>query len=88
MSLRKDDSGTPRELPRWAWLWFPPVLAVVELGWRLADEPSYRRLWDSEHGPVENATVLILVPGIVAGILLLLRYRDGLPARSKSADGL
>ncbi len=76
MSLR---SAQPADLPAWAWLWFPPVMLLAELGTRLYDEPLYRQVWDSELGPLENGTVVVLLPGIVAG-LLALRYRSLLPA--------
>ena len=68
-------------LPRWLWLWFPPCLLLVALVWRMADEIGFRRIWDSEQGPVENATVLVLVPGAIAGLLAVWRYGRGAPAR-------
>lgn len=71
-------SARPADLPAWAWLWFPPVMLLAELGTRLYDEPLYRRVWDSELGPLENGTVVVLLPGIVAG-LMALRYRSLLP---------
>ncbi len=80
MRNKSSTSGWPADLPAWAWLWFPPVMLLAELGTRLYDEPIYRRVWDSELGPLENGTVIVLLPGIVAG-LLALRYRSLLPAR-------
>ena len=72
--------GRPSELPRWAWLWFPPLILLFELAFRLYDDVLYRRYWHSEGGPVETGTVLVLLPGIVAGLLLVLRYRRRLPS--------
>ena len=73
------DNVTP-VLPVWAWLWLPIAVLVIELGFRMADEPLYRRLWQSELGPVETGTVVVLLPGILAGILALRRCRR-LPTR-------
>jgi hypothetical protein len=66
------------DLPAWAWLWLPIAAIVIELGFRIANEPLYRRLWQSELGPVESGTVLILLPGIAAG-LFALRHSSRLP---------
>lgn len=66
-------------LPIWAWLWLPIAAIVVELGFRIANEPLYRALWQSELGPVETGTVIVLLPGLAAG-LLALRRSAGLPS--------
>jgi hypothetical protein len=65
-------------LPKWAWLWLPIAVLVVELAFRVINEPLYRRLWESELGPLESGTVLVLLPGLVAGSLAL-AWRDRLP---------
>lgn len=80
MTERSSDPASNTTLPVWLWLWFPPCLLAIALVWRLVDEIGFRRLWDSEQGPVENATVLALLIG-VAGGLLALRYHRALPAR-------
>ncbi|MBT4045729.1 MAG: hypothetical protein HOF11_19690 [Rhodospirillaceae bacterium] len=67
-----------KTLPVWAWLWLPVAAIVIELGFRIANEPLYRRLWQSELGPVESGTVIALVLGIAAG-LFALRHWAGLP---------
>ncbi|MDA1100543.1 MAG: hypothetical protein O2967_16320 [Proteobacteria bacterium] len=67
------------DIPVWAWLWLPVAAIGIELGFRIANEPLYRRLWDSELGPVETGTVLVLLFGIVAG-LCALRHCTRLPA--------
>ena len=58
-------------MPIWAWLWLPIAAIVIELGFRMADEPLYRALWQSELGPVETGTVVVLLPGLAAGLLAL-----------------
>ena len=67
-----------RVLPIWAWLWLPVAAIVIELGFRIANEPLYRALWQSELGPVETGTVVVLLPGLAAG-LLALRHIAQLP---------
>jgi hypothetical protein len=61
----------PTDLPTWAWLWLPPAVLAVELGFRMINEPLYRQLWQSELGPVETGTVVVLLPGILAGVMAL-----------------
>lgn len=68
------------QLPVWAWLWLPIAAIVIELGFRMINEPLYRTLWQSELGPVETGTVVVLLPGIIAG-LFALRYVRFLPTR-------
>ena len=69
-----------KTLPTWAWLWLPIAVLVVELGFRMPNELLYRKLWQSGLGPVETGTVVVLVPGILAG-LLALRHVGRLPVR-------
>jgi hypothetical protein len=66
-------------LPTWAWLWLPIAAIVIELSFRIANEALYRRLWQSELGPVEIGTVVVLLLGTAAG-LYALRHRARLPA--------
>ena len=84
MPIRIKDAGLstvpPTNLPTWAWLWLPLAVLAVELGVRMINEPLYRQLWQSELGPVETGTVVVLLPGILAGIMAL-RQMGGLPAR-------
>ena len=84
MPIRTKDTGLstvpPTDLPTWAWLWLPPAVLAVELGFRMINEPLYRQLWQSELGPVETGTVVVLLPGILAGVMAL-RQVGRLPAR-------
>ena len=61
---------------RLVWLWLPLAWIVFNIGWRIADEPSYRQLWDSELGPEENITALLLLIAVVAGLATLARWRQ------------
>ena len=58
-------------LPSWAWIWLPIASLAVELGFRMLNEPVYRILWQSELGPVETGTVVVLLSGILAGLIAL-----------------
>lgn len=56
------------EPPRWLWLWFPPLLLILELGVRVYSGAAYNRWFDTELGVVELATPLASALGVVAGI--------------------
>lgn len=43
LSSHRADEAPGADAPRRFWLWFPPVLLVVELAWRMLEEASYRR---------------------------------------------
>ena len=58
-------------LPSWAWIWLPIAALAVELGFRILNEPVYRIFWQSELGPVETGTVVVLLSGILAGLMAL-----------------
>lgn len=84
MHITAYETEETAEVPRWAWLWLPPSLLLVDLLFRVADRPLYARLWLSEDGLMENATALLLLPGIVAGVLIL-RRANRLPSRIAQA---
>lgn len=69
-----------RTLPYGAWIWLPIAVLAVELSFRIVNEALYRELWESERGPVETGTVLVLLLGITAG-LAALRKTNKLPTR-------
>ena len=58
------------DLPSWLWLWFPPLLLIVQLAWRGYDYNAYRQLVESEQGLVELATPVVLLVGVFAGAAL------------------
>lgn len=66
---------TDAVLPRWAWLWFPPVLLVVILAVRIADPQAYAMWIDGELGLIELATPLLAAAGAVVGARLALALR-------------
>jgi hypothetical protein len=69
-------TAPPGLLPRPLWLVLPPLALAAHLGWRIVDEASYRRAWDTEQGPEENLTVLLLAVAVGAGLLALRRARQ------------
>lgn len=58
-------------LPRWLWLWFPPVLLIVIFAVRIADPAAYRSWIDGELGLIELATPLLSIIGAGFGIALM-----------------
>ena len=62
-------------MPRWLWLWFPPLLLIiifaVKLGW-----PQYYGQWiESEQGLTELATPAVAIWGFVVGLQVLRKAR-------------
>ena len=70
--------GGLRDLPTWLWLWFPPLLLLVQYGFRIYDHALYRRWIEGELALVELATPCVLLIGIAAGIAAM-RMRHRLP---------
>ena len=68
------------ELPRWLWLYFPPLILVVQVGAKLAGDDVYRALVRSELGLVELGTVAMLAGALWLAVRLFLA-RKALPAR-------
>ena len=58
-------------LPRWLWLWFPPVLLIVIFAVRIVDPAAYRTWIDGELGLIELATPLLSIIGAGYGIALV-----------------
>ncbi|MEQ8232290.1 MAG: hypothetical protein RLW61_13865 [Gammaproteobacteria bacterium] len=66
-------------LPRWQWLWFPPLLLLVILPVRLFDPAGYRTWVDGELGLIELATPVLSLLGAACGALLARELlREGL----------
>ena len=59
---------TARYLPRWLWLWFPPVLLLIILPIRIISPEFYSAHIDGELGLIELATPLLSLIGFVIGI--------------------
>lgn len=69
-----------RELPTWLWLWFPPSMLVLMIVVRIVDPPTFVAWFKVKEGPIEWATVLVLIPAIVASVAIW-RRRAALPTR-------
>ncbi len=75
-----NDAVPEPELPRWLWLWFPPVIVAVLFGSKLVGEEAYEATMRTENSVVELGTVVLLVVAVVVGTRLFLRRRE-LPYR-------
>lgn len=69
-----------RDVPRWLWLWFPPLIVIAQVGAKLIGEELYRDTMRHETGVVELGTVLFLVIATIFGLRLFLE-RDRFPAK-------
>ena len=70
----------PEQLPRWLWLWFPPVLVFLLVPIKIVSPEFYASWMDGELGLIELATPLISLAGAVVGIKLM-RKAAALPTR-------
>ncbi|HCU91152.1 MAG TPA: hypothetical protein DGR97_14470 [Gammaproteobacteria bacterium] len=60
-------------LPRWLWLWFPPLLLLVIVPLKIL-APTFYKVWiDGELGLIELATPGVAIAGVIVGFLLLRR---------------
>jgi hypothetical protein len=73
-----------KDLPAWWWAGIPAAMLLLTLyGYFTSAELMALLIRRDEHpdggGIAEHGTILILLPGIVAGIAILRHYRDRLP---------
>ena len=74
----------PADIPQWLWLYFPPLMLLL-LGVTYLVFPEIFTLLMAKDGLqarwalVEHATVAVLLPGIVAGLLLVTKHHHTLP---------
>jgi len=71
------------DLPAWLWLWFPPLMLLLLFVASPFGPEATGLITRSDHDPLgtgiaEHATVLVLLPGIAAGIAVF-RDRQYLP---------
>lgn len=59
----------PNDLPAWAWLWFPPLMVVLQFAALSISKEFHDSIFFGELGAVELGTVIVYLPGIVAGML-------------------
>jgi hypothetical protein len=67
------NAATPSsaELPRWLWLWFPPILLLVIVPIKIIAPEFYSARIDGELGLIELATPLLSIAGAVVGLKML-----------------
>ncbi|MDA0821282.1 MAG: hypothetical protein O3C28_02530 [Proteobacteria bacterium] len=66
-------------LPRWLWLWFPPILLLVIIPIKIMAPEFYRSFIDGELGLIELATPVISIIGAIIGFKLM-RIASALPS--------
>ena len=72
------------DLPLWLWLYLPPAMLMVLCIAYFVSPETFHILMAKDDlqtslALVEHATVIVLLPGILAGILLLVRHHNILP---------
>jgi len=73
-------SSTPSDLnsvdlPRWLWLWFPPLILVAHAVTWVMGEDVHRSVMSTEFGLVEVLTFSFLVTAVVLALLSFARRR-------------
>lgn len=68
--------------PRWFWLPFGLVVAQLMARRYLPDDVYQQYVGAAESGAVELLTPLALLPGVVFGVMVLIRMRQYLPTRN------
>ena len=71
----------PQDLPALLWAVFPPLMVLLLILFAYVNPEFFQLMMakDDEGGIVEHATVLILLPGIAAGIAVFFYHRKNLP---------
>jgi len=71
----------PPDLPDFIWAIFPPLMLLLLILFAYVDPDLFQLMMakDDEGGIVEHATVLVLLPGIVAGFAAFIYHRKNLP---------
>lgn len=73
-------SAAAHQLPRWLWLWFPPILLLVIVPIKIVSPEFYAQWIDGERGLIELATPIISIVGAVVGFKVM-RVAAVLPTR-------
>ena len=60
-----------QQLPRWLWLWFPPLLLLLIVPIKIFDPGFYAAYIDGELGLIELATPLLSIIGAIVGFRLI-----------------
>jgi len=71
----------PQDLPAFFWAVLPPLMLLLLIPLAYVDPELFQLMMakDDEGGIVEHATVLILLPGILAGFAVFFYHRKKLP---------
>lgn len=79
--MRQPQKQPPQDLPPLLWALFPPLMVLLLIVLAYANPELFQLMLakDDEGGIVEHATVLILLPGIIAGLSVFFFHRHHLP---------
>lgn len=80
MAKVRDHDRLRHDLPTWLWLAFPPMLVVAMVLTSLASDQAFGAWFKRKEGPIEWATVVVLLPAMAAGVAVW-RRRHALPTR-------
>lgn len=80
---RRHRPGYPGRPPAWLWAALAPALVAATLLLRWLAPAAYPA-WESETGPVELGTALLLLPAVAFSVAIV-RRRAALPARALTA---
>jgi hypothetical protein len=69
------------ELPFVVWALFPPLMLLILIPMAFIEPQWFQQMLakDDAGGVVEQLTVILLLPGIVAGVAVYIHYRKALP---------
>ncbi|MEE8320893.1 MAG: hypothetical protein V3R68_03510 [Gammaproteobacteria bacterium] len=69
------------ELPPIVWVIFPPLMLLILIPIAFIEPQIFHQMLakDYDGGVVEHLTVILLLPGIVAGLAVYIHYRKALP---------
>ena len=79
--MNQPPSHHPQDLPLLLWAVFPPLMLLILIVLAYVDPDLFQLMMakDDEGGIVEHATVVVLLPGIVAGLTAFFYHRQNLP---------
>jgi len=78
--MAASDNTDRTALPRWLWLWFPPLLLIIIVPLKIYAPAFYKSFIDGELGLIELATPTLSIIGAIIGVRLI-KYLRGLPTR-------
>lgn len=87
LSIDNPRRKSSAEIPKALWMYWPPVMLILLAALYPVNKPLFDQMLAKDHegGVVEILTVLLLLPGIYAGLHVLLRWRSALAGKRTGA---